>query len=80
MRVWALADAFERSAANSDGEPDVAAAIVAELRERAAAGIRFWPVRTYSTPHRQQRRHSTNALLALRSRDITDLITDKTPG
>lgn len=39
----ALADSFERSAANYDGEPDMAAAIVADLRRRAAAGIRFWP-------------------------------------
>ena len=39
----ALADSFDRSAANYDGEPEMAAAIVAELRRRAAAGIRFWP-------------------------------------
>lgn len=38
-----LADSFERSAANYDGEPEMAVAIVAELRRRAAAGIRFWP-------------------------------------
>ncbi len=39
----ALADSLERSAANYDGEPDMAAAIVAELRRRTGAGIRFWP-------------------------------------
>lgn len=39
----AVADSFERSAANYDGEPAMAAAIVAELRRRAVAGIRFWP-------------------------------------
>lgn len=39
----ALADSLERSAANYDGEPEMAAAIVAELRRRAAAGIRLWP-------------------------------------
>lgn len=38
----ALADSFERSAASYDGEPETAAAIIAELRRRAAAGIRFW--------------------------------------
>lgn len=38
----ALADSFERSAANYDGEPEMAAAIVAELRRRATAGVRFW--------------------------------------
>lgn len=37
-----LADSFERSAASYDGEPETAAAIIAELRRRAAAGIRFW--------------------------------------
>ena len=38
----ALADSFERSAAIYDGEPEMAATVVAELRRRAAAGIRFW--------------------------------------
>jgi hypothetical protein len=38
-----VADAFERSAANYDGEPEMATAIIADLRRRAAAGIRFWP-------------------------------------
>ncbi len=39
----ALADSFERTAANYDGAPEMAAMIIAELRRRAAAGIRFWP-------------------------------------
>ena len=38
----ALADSFERSAANYDGESEMAVAIIAEFRRRAAAGIRFW--------------------------------------
>lgn len=37
----ALADSFESSASNYDGEPEMAAAIITELRRRAAAGIRF---------------------------------------
>lgn len=41
--VDALADSLERSAASYDGGPEMAAAIVAELRRRAGAGIRFWP-------------------------------------
>lgn len=39
----ALADEFERTCANFDGGDEMAAAIVAELRRRAAAYIRFWP-------------------------------------
>ena len=38
----ALADAFERSAVNYVGDPELVAFIAAELRCRAAAGIRFW--------------------------------------
>ena len=38
-----LADEFERTRANYDGDQDMATAIVAELRRRADAGIRFWP-------------------------------------
>lgn len=40
--VAAVADAFERTSANYDGDPDFAAAILAELRLRATAGVRFW--------------------------------------
>lgn len=39
----ALADELERSAANYDDGAEMAALIAAELRRRAAAGIRFWP-------------------------------------
>lgn len=42
LEPGALADSFERSAANYDGTPEMAAAIIAELRRRAAAGVRFW--------------------------------------
>lgn len=42
----ALADLLERTAANEDGDPQIAASIVAELRHRAAAGVRFWPAST----------------------------------
>lgn len=38
----AVADSFERSAANYDGDPEMATAIIAELRRRADAGVRFW--------------------------------------
>lgn len=38
----AVADPFERSSANYDGGPELAAMIVADLRRRAAAGMRFW--------------------------------------
>lgn len=38
----ALANSFERSAASYDGDPETAAAIIAELRRRAVAGVRFW--------------------------------------
>ena len=38
-----LAASFKRSLANYDGDRDMAAAIIADLRRRAAAGIRFWP-------------------------------------
>ncbi|UAK23826.1 hypothetical protein [Sphingomonas nostoxanthinifaciens] len=39
----AMADSLEKSAASYDGEPEMVALIVADLRRRAAAGIRFWP-------------------------------------
>ena len=38
----ALADSFERSGANYDGDPELAALIIIDLRRRAAAGARFW--------------------------------------
>lgn len=38
-----MADSFERSAGSYDGELKMVALIAAELRRRAAAGIRFWP-------------------------------------
>ncbi|WP_298668137.1 hypothetical protein [uncultured Sphingomonas sp.] len=38
----ALADSFERNIHNYDDDPDLAAGILAELRRRAAAGVRFW--------------------------------------
>jgi hypothetical protein len=41
--LLSLASSFERSAASYDGGPEMAAAIVSELRRRAAAGVRFWP-------------------------------------
>lgn len=37
----AVADSFERSVANYDGDPGFATAVVGELRRRAAAGVRF---------------------------------------
>ncbi|UVO50134.1 hypothetical protein M0208_06230 [Sphingomonas sp. SUN019] len=40
----ALADMFERTRSGYDGDPDLARAIVGELRRRADAGIRFWPI------------------------------------
>jgi hypothetical protein len=42
MEPGAVADAFERSSANYDGDREMATAIIAELRRRADAGIRFW--------------------------------------
>lgn len=42
MDPGAVADSFERSAANYDGDPEMATAIIAELRRRAVAGVRFW--------------------------------------
>jgi hypothetical protein len=39
----ALADSFERSATSYHGEPEMVAAIIADLRRRADAGVRFWP-------------------------------------
>lgn len=38
-----LATSFERSIASYDGDRDMAVAIIAELRHRAGAGVRFWP-------------------------------------
>ena len=38
----AVADSFERTSANYDGEPELVEMIVADLRRRAAAGTRFW--------------------------------------
>lgn len=38
----ALADIFERSAAQYDDGPEMAALIVRDLRRRAATGARFW--------------------------------------
>ena len=38
----ALADSFEWSGAHFDGDPDLAALIVTDLRHRAATGARFW--------------------------------------
>lgn len=43
MGPGAVANSFERSAANYDGDPEMATAIIAELRRRADAGVRFWP-------------------------------------
>lgn len=63
----AVADSFERSAANYDGEPEMAVAIIAELGRRAAAGTAFGPARTCSTQRRQRRRHSTRTGLLSRS-------------
>jgi hypothetical protein len=39
-----LADSLEQSAANDDGDPEMVELIVADLRHRAAAGVRFWPL------------------------------------
>lgn len=39
----ALADSFECNLGSYDDDPELAVAIVGELRRRAAAGIRFWP-------------------------------------
>lgn len=39
----AIADELERSAENYDDGAEMAALIVADLRHRAAAGVRFWP-------------------------------------
>lgn len=39
----ALAMSFERSSGNYDGDPAFARDIIAELRKRADAGVRFWP-------------------------------------
>src|ERR1700712_1992599 len=41
--VAALATSFEHSHENYDGDPAFARDIIAELKTRAAAGIRFWP-------------------------------------
>lgn len=41
--VRALADSFARTSSSYDGDPDFAREIVAELRKRADAGVRFWP-------------------------------------
>lgn len=38
----ALADSFERSATNYDGDPELAALIITDLRRRAATGAWFW--------------------------------------
>lgn len=64
-----VADSFERSAANYDGDPGFAAAVVAELRRRAAAGVRFWrgPL------------PAADAAQGSGSNDIADLIDDEIP-
>jgi hypothetical protein len=41
--VARFADEFERTCTRYDEEPDIAAALVAELRRRAVAGVRYWP-------------------------------------
>ncbi len=38
-----LADSLETSAASCDGAPEFVALIVADLRRRATASLRFWP-------------------------------------
>ncbi|WP_454887331.1 hypothetical protein [Sphingomonas oryzagri] len=38
-----LADSFEQSHPAYEGEPEFAREILAELRERVDAGVRFWP-------------------------------------
>ncbi|WP_066697932.1 hypothetical protein [Sphingobium amiense] len=43
MEPGAVADSFERTSANYDGDPEFALAVVADLRRRADAGVRFWP-------------------------------------
>lgn len=38
-----VADTLERNRASYDGDPAIVDRMVAELRRRAAAGVRFWP-------------------------------------
>lgn len=42
LEADALTDSFEKTRENFDGETALAADMIAELRQRAAAGIRFW--------------------------------------
>lgn len=67
----ALADSLERSAASYDDGAEMAALIVAELRRRAAAGIRFWPGPQPIATARATGEHA--------SIDIAELIDDDIP-
>lgn len=71
----ALADSFERTAANYDGEPEMAAMIITELRRRAAAGIRFWPGPQSLGTDPSSGATETNDAQA----EIADLIDDEIP-
>ena len=76
MEPGAMADSLEKSAASYDGDPEMVALIVADLRRRAAAGIRFW-----SGP--QAIVYSQDDPLAAGGRDgdaeFADLIDDEIP-
>jgi len=47
--VGSLADSFERTTLSYDGGPEMARAVLAELRLRQAAGVVFWPANDANT-------------------------------
>lgn len=65
----ALADSLEQNA-TYDGDPELAAAIVDELRRRAVAGVRFWS---------GSRTLAHEPLSALAAEDVGALIDDEIP-
>ncbi len=76
MEPAAMADSLEKSVASYDGDPDMVALIVADLRRRAAAGIRFW-----SGPQAIVSRQDGPSTVGGRDSDaeIADLIEDEIP-
>ena len=72
-----LADSLERSVASYADGPEMAVLIIAELRRRAAAGVRFWsgPQPIAQVPEAQLAADSRTR----ETRDIRELINDEIP-
>ena len=81
--VVTLADTFERSRGGHEGDPGFVRDIVAELRKRGEAGVRFWPEPAeLVTLEREVRATIGRAAAALKvaGSDLDDLEPTDLPG